>query len=218
MRVFNESIFISLEKCFCTVFDCTCALAHQSLVIRRDLRALLYLPRLALCAEKFQESTGSLCTLFNLIYVHYVPKRNGHVCNKYLTLISTRPRLAIVEHALCKIKISPFIVDHLRSYCHLVNFDWTTGIRAIQHIFASSFFPRSCLVVSTPTTDPVTQVRYPAGITFSFFLSCTIFYGLFIALGLHLDSTTFFFTYWFNLQIYIYISFIVRFSYSMWVS
>jgi hypothetical protein len=40
LRVFNEeSIFISLEKCFCTIFlricrsyfDCTCALAHQSL-------------------------------------------------------------------------------------------------------------------------------------------------------------------------------------------
>jgi hypothetical protein len=41
MRVFNEeSIFISLEKCFCAVllqicrqgyFDCTCALAHPSL-------------------------------------------------------------------------------------------------------------------------------------------------------------------------------------------
>jgi formate hydrogenlyase subunit 4 len=30
---------------------------------------------------------------------------------------------------------------------------------------------------------------YPDGITFSFFLSCTIFYGLFIALGLHRNST-----------------------------
>jgi predicted nucleic acid-binding Zn finger protein len=72
MRVFNEeSIFISLEKCSCTVFllicrgyfDCTCALA-QSISIRRDrIRVVLSLPRLALRAEKFQES--SLC-------IHYV--------------------------------------------------------------------------------------------------------------------------------------------------
>jgi hypothetical protein len=41
---------------------------------------------------------------------------------------------------------------------------------------------------SKPTTDPATRVRYPAGITFLFFLSCVIYNGLFIALGLHRNS------------------------------
>jgi hypothetical protein len=62
MRVFNEeSIFISLEKCFCT-FSCEFVEVSSSISISRDrIRALLSLPRLALRTEKFQES--SLCTL-----------------------------------------------------------------------------------------------------------------------------------------------------------
>jgi hypothetical protein len=73
MRVFNEeSIFISLEKCFCTVILRICRgyfdlhmRVSSSISIRRDrIRALLSLHRLALCAEKFQESNlGTLCAV-----------------------------------------------------------------------------------------------------------------------------------------------------------
>jgi hypothetical protein len=66
----KKCIFISLEKCFCTffceffevIFDCTCALADQSLYA--GILALLSLPRLALRAEMFQEC--SLCCLHDV--------------------------------------------------------------------------------------------------------------------------------------------------------
>jgi hypothetical protein len=62
----KKCIFISLEKCFCSfckffevIFDCTCALADQSL--RRDrIQALLSLPRLALRAEKIGLEHGKV--------------------------------------------------------------------------------------------------------------------------------------------------------------
>jgi hypothetical protein len=52
-------------------------------------------------------------------------KGNGHVCNKYITLIHP-PIIGLVEHALCKININ---VDHLRSYCHQFWLNYSTSER-----------------------------------------------------------------------------------------
>jgi hypothetical protein len=71
MRVFNEEMYIHfIGEVFLTsflrifrgyIFDCTCALADQS-IWRDRIQTLLSLPRLALRVEKFQESRPSLCT------------------------------------------------------------------------------------------------------------------------------------------------------------
>jgi hypothetical protein len=75
-----RSVFVQF---FCdffeVIYDCGCALADQYLYAG-IIRALLYLPRLALRAEKFQESSLHVCTLCTV----NVRLWNG-ICNKYLT-------------------------------------------------------------------------------------------------------------------------------------
>jgi hypothetical protein len=98
-------VFISLEKCFCTVFflrifrgyfDCTCALSHQSLC------AGIVYEHYCLCPGWPCARRSSLCTL--LCREYGAVKRNGHVCNKYLTLIHPPTIIGLVDQrALCKI-------------------------------------------------------------------------------------------------------------------
>jgi hypothetical protein len=134
-----------------------------------------------------------------MVYVHYGDimcreccgvKRNGHVCNKYLTLFHP-PTISYVEHALCKIKISPLspyaIWDHTATLWILIELHvHVQCIRSMASSFSTFLWFSGHvrrLRIQRPGFD--TQL----GSVFLFFLSCTIFYGLFIALCLHRNST-----------------------------
>jgi hypothetical protein len=101
---FIEEIFCEFVEVILTSHG---AFAPSISISRDRIWALLSLPRLALRTEKHEK----------VVYVHYrdimcrecwAVKRNGHVCNKIKDIMPLSP------------------IDHLRSYCHLVNFDWTT--------------------------------------------------------------------------------------------
>jgi hypothetical protein len=88
-NVFSFHWRSALCKIFCEViFDCACALAWSISLRRECIRALLSLPRSALRAEKFQES--SLCTWWML------DCETGHVCNKlHVPFPPGHPRLGL---------------------------------------------------------------------------------------------------------------------------